>query len=260
MHRKELPLKNKRALVVGVANNRSLAWAIAPELSAQGAKIALSYQNERSAHRLNPLIELIDPVFVQPCDVADEEQLDRLFEAVETHWESFDILVHSVAFANANAMSSRLTDISRENFLAAMDVSAYSLIALTQRAEPFLRKVKGSIITLSYYGAQKVIPGYGVMGVAKSALESQVRYLAEELGCSGIRINALSAGPVKTLSAAAISAFDDKLQIAKQRAPMRDNITAEDVAAFACFLASPLSRHITGGTHYVDAGLNILGA
>jgi len=253
-------LHGKRALVVGVANEQSLAWAITEYLHAAGAEVAISYQRERRVHRLQALIDSTQPQFAQQCDVNIDADVESLFSTLSSHWDKFDILVHAVAFADLQALSNRLVDINSNDFLTCINTSVYSLIKLSQHAEKFMQDNGGSIVTLSYHGAQKVIPGYNVMGVAKAALEHAVKYLAYDLGPHKIRVNAVSAGPIKTLSSLAISGFNEKLEHSEQRSPLRNNISAYDVAALTGFLCGPGSQQITGGVHYVDSGLNILGA
>ena len=253
-------LTGKRALVMGVANNKSLAWAISEHLSACGAEVAISYQSERMAHRLQPLIDTSNIVFSQQCDVSNEEDITKLFETVNSHWDGLDILVHAIAYAGNDALSHRLIDIDKQDFLTSLDISVYSLIAVAKKAEPLMADEGGSIVTLSYHGGQKVIPHYNVMGIAKAALENTVRYLASELGSKKIRVNAVSAGPIKTLSSSAMPDINSNIELAAERAPLKENITAHDVAAMTGFLCSDDSGHMTGGVHYVDSGLNILGA
>lgn len=252
-------LENKKALVVGVANERSLAWAIAQELHKQGAKLAFNYMGEALERRVRPLAESVGADFVVPCNVSDDSQVDEMFNQVQSKWGGLDILIHSVAFANKEDLEGRFVDTSREGFKMAMDVSAYSLVALARKAEP-LMKNGGAILTLSYYGAVKVVPNYNMMGVAKAALEASVRYLAYDMGAQKIRVNAISAGAVKTLAAAGIKGFRGMLAAAEEKTPLKENIAAEDVGTMAAFLCGPHGRHITGSTIYIDSGANIMGA
>ncbi|MGE0614964.1 MAG: enoyl-ACP reductase FabI [Bacteriovoracia bacterium] len=251
--------QGKKALIVGVANERSLAWAIAEQLAAGGAQLGFTYMGEALERRVRPLAESVKSDLIEPCDVADDGQIDRLFEKVKAKWGTVDILIHSVAFANREDLEGSFTATSRKGFATAMDISAYSLVALAQRATPLMPN-GGSIVTLSYYGAEKVVPNYNVMGVAKAALEACVRYLAWDLGPKKICVNAISAGPVKTLAAAGIRDFRTMLAKAEEKTPLHENINAEDVGALAAFLCGPGGRHITGSTMYVDSGAHIMGA
>lgn len=252
-------LSGKKALIVGVANERSLAWAIAQKLSEQGAELCFTYLNEALERRVRPLADQIGAKLVEPLDAGDEAQVGALFEKLKTHWGSLDILVHSIAFANREDLEGRFVQTSRAGFQMALDVSAYSLVALCQKAEPLMQGKEASVITLSYYGAEKVVPNYNVMGVAKAALEACVRYLAYDLGSQKIRVNAISAGPVKTLAAAGIRDFRSILSKIEEKAPLKENITAEDVGELAAFLCGPGGKHITGQTLYVDSGASIMG-
>jgi enoyl-[acyl-carrier protein] reductase I len=252
--------EGKKALILGVANERSLAWAIARELHAGGAKLAFNFMGDALERRVRPLAESVLAEIVEPCNVVDDAQLDALFDRVREKWGSLDILIHSVAFANREELDGRFVNTSREGFRLALDISAYSLIAAARLAEPLMESSGGSILTLSYYGAEKVIPNYNVMGVAKAALEASVRYLAWDLGSKKIRVNAISAGPVKTLAAAGVRNFRDMLAAAGEKNPLRENISGEDVGALAAFLSGPGGKHITGTTMYVDSGAHIMGA
>lgn len=255
----ERPFEGKKALILGLANERSLAWAIAQHLHQGGAKLGFNYLGEALERRVRPLAESVQADLIEPCNVAEDSQIDSLFEKAKSKWGHLDILIHSVAFANKEDLEGRFVNTSREGFRVAMDISAYSLIAVSKRAEPLMEGRGGSIVTLSYYGAEKVVPNYNVMGVAKAALEASVRYLAYDLGAKKIRMNAISAGPVKTLAAAGIRNFRDMLASAEAKTPLRENITADDVGALAAFLCSPMGKHITGTTHYVDSGAHIMG-
>lgn len=249
---------NKKALIVGVANERSLAWAIARELHKNGYELGFTYLDERLEKRVRPLAESVNATLIEPCDVQNDQHIEQLFKTVGAKWGSVDALIHSVAFANKDELDGRFVNTTREGFRLAMDVSAFSLIPFAKHAEP-LMKNGGSIITLSYYGAEKVVPNYNVMGVAKAALEATVRYLAYDMGQNKITVNAISAGPVKTLAAAGIRNFRDMLSSAGEKTPLKENISAEDVGYLAAFLCGPGARHITGGTMYVDSGANIMG-
>jgi len=249
----------KKFIVFGVANERSLAWGITQALHREGAKLGFTYVNEAIERRLRPLAESLSSELILPCDVQSDEQLDKVFAEVESKWGSIDGVIHSVAFADGEDLKNRFSRTSRKGFQLALDVSAYSLIAVAGRAEALMRAQGGSIITLSYLGAERVVPNYNVMGVAKAALESAVRYLAADLGPQNIRVNAISAGPVKTLAASGIPHFRDMLNSFAEKAPLRRAITQEDVANSALYLLGSLSSGVTGETIYVDSGFNILG-
>ena len=249
-----------KALIVGVANERSLAWAIAQELKRLGFDLAFTYLDERMEKRVRPLAESLGSQIIEPLDVGQDAQVERLFQNLKQKWGRLDALVHSVAFANREDLEGRFVDTTREGFRMAMDVSAFSLVALAKAAEPLMSENGGAIVTLTYHGSQKVVPNYNVMGVAKAALESSVRYLASDLGPKKIRVNAVSAGAVKTLAAAGIRDFRDKLTETQNKAPLRENIDQNDVGALGAFLCAPQSKHITGSIMYVDSGLHILGA
>ena len=249
----------KKFLVFGVANERSLAWGITQALHREGAKLGFTYVNEAIERRLRPLAESLSSELILPCDVQSDEQLDKVFAEVESKWGSIDGVIHSVAFADGEDLKNRFSRTSRKGFQLALDVSAYSLIAVAGRAEALMRAQGGSIITLSYLGAERVVPNYNVMGVAKAALESAVRYLAADLGPQNIRVNAISAGPVKTLAASGIPHFRDMLNSFAEKPPLRRAITQEDVANSGLYLLGSLSSGVTGETIYVDSGFNILG-
>jgi enoyl-[acyl-carrier protein] reductase I len=251
--------ENKRALIFGVANERSIAWGISQALHAQGARLGFTFQGEVLEKRVRPLAESVASDLILSCDVTSDEQIAAVFDQVREKWGGLDVLVHSVAFANREDLDGRFIDTSRKGFLTALDISAYSLVSLARAAEPLLADSKGSIITLTYYGSEKVVQNYNVMGVAKAALEASVRYLAAELGPSGVRVNAISAGPIKTLAAAGIKGFRSILGFAAEKAPLRRNVTLEDVAGTAIFLLSDLGAGVTGEVVHVDSGYNILG-
>lgn len=251
-------LDGKVALIFGVANKNSIAWGIAQKLHAEGATIALSYAGEALKHRVTPLAEQVNCDFVEECDVTDDDALDATFAKVKDRFGKIDILVHSVAFGKREDLGGRFVDISRDGFHLSMDVSAFSLVALAKRAEPLMPD-GGSIMSLTYYAAEKVMPRYNVMAIAKSALEAMTRYLANDLGPKKIRVNAISAGPIKTLSASGVPGFRLMLKYFTHAAPLRDLVTQEDIGDTAVFLASDLSRMITGEIIYVDGGYNILG-
>jgi len=251
--------EGRRVLVFGIANERSIAWGIARAMHEQGARCAFTYAGEVLEKRVRPLAEQVGADLVLPCDVTDEAQIDAVFQQVEERWGGLDVMVHAVAYANREDLDGRFVDTSRQGFLTALEISAYSLVALTRRAAPLLVPTKGSIVTLTYYGAEKVVPNYNVMGVAKAALEAAVRYLAAELGPEGVRINAISAGAIKTLAASGVKGFRTMLAIAEERAPLRRNITLDDVAGAALYLCSELGAGVTGEVLHVDAGYHVRG-
>ncbi|MBI2298303.1 MAG: enoyl-ACP reductase [Armatimonadetes bacterium] len=251
-------LKDKLGLICNVANKRSAAWAVAAAADAQGARIAIGYLGDREKEQLEKLAEELNrPPLLVPCDVTSEEQLGQLRATLEADFGRLDFLCHAIAFASMDDLRGRFIDTSRDGFLLAQDVSAYSLAALSRTVEP-LMTAGGSISTLTYIGAVRAIPNYNVMGVAKASLEAVVRYLASELGPQGIRVNAISAGPMRTLAARAIGDFATMYNTVAERAPLRRNTTQEEVADVAVFLASDLSRGITGDVIYVDSGWHIL--
>lgn len=248
----------KRALIMGVTNARSLGWAIAQRLHDAGAELAFGYQSERLRGELEKLTQKIPNVLLYQADVTQEEEVDALFAGIRTTWGELDYLVHSIAYAPREAMEGRYIETRKADWLTALEVSAYSLVAAARGAEPLLRE-GGGIVTLTYYAAEKVVPKYNVMGVAKSALESSVRYLAYDLGKKGIRINAVSAGPVKTVAARSIPGFMSMYKRVAGMAPLGKNVTQEDVGNLGVFLLSPLAAGITGETVYVDAGFHVMG-
>jgi enoyl-[acyl-carrier protein] reductase I len=251
-------LDGRTALIFGVANDHSLAWGIAEAFHAEGAEIGFSSVESLIDKRVRPLAESIGSTFVEPCDVASDADIERVFARWgETH-DSLDILVHALAFARREELDGAFVDTSRDGFALALDISAYSLIGLARAARPFLRR-GSSVITLTYYGSEKVVANYNVMGVAKAALEASVRYLAADLGPDGIRVNAISAGPVRTLAAAGIAGFKGMYRGFAEVAPLRANIVPEDVGRSAVYLASDLSSAVTGDVLYVDGGFNIVG-
>lgn len=251
-------LAGKRALVIGVANERSIAWGIAQALAREGARMGFTYLGDALERRVRPLAESLGAEIIAPCDVGDDAQIEQLFAEVDRAWGGLDVLIHAVAFANREDLSGRFVDTSRAGFHLALDVSAYSLVALTRAALPRMTS-GGTVLTLTFAGSERVFPNYNVMGVAKAALEASVRYLAVEAGASGVRVNAISAGPIKTLSAAGITGFRQMLHVAEERAPLKRNVTAGDVGELALALAGPAGAGITGQVLYVDAGLSILG-
>lgn len=251
--------QDKRVIVFGVANERSIAWGIADAMYKHGARLAFTFAGEALEKRVRPLAESVGADLVLPCDVTDDAQIEAVFAKVGQHWGGLDVLVHAVAFANREDLEGSYLDTSRAGFKLALDVSAYSLVALARQAAPLMQPNGGSMITLTYYGAEKVVAGYNVMGVAKAALEASVRYLAADLGPQNIRINAISAGPIKTLAAAGIKGFKSILHVVEEKAPLRKNVTQEDVANTALFLCSALGAGVTGEVLHVDSGYNILG-
>lgn len=251
-------LKGKKAVICGVANNKSIAYGIAKAFVDHGAEIALSWPGEALRKRVDPIAEELGAAFTFPCDVTSDQDLANAAATVKEKWGNFDILVHAIAFANREDLQGRCLDTSREGFALALDVSAYSLIALARAFEPLINN-NGSVMTLSYYGAQKVITNYNVMGIAKAALEASVRYLAYDLGEKGIRVNAISAGPLKTLAASGISGFGKILSHIEHYTPLKKNVTIEEVGNTALFLASDLASGVTGDVLFVDAGFQTSG-
>lgn len=248
----------KTALIFGVANERSIAWGISRALHREGCELAFSYGAPPLEKRVRPLAESVGAKLVEECNVADDTAIKHLFKKVEETYGTIDVMVHSIAFADRADLQGRFVETSREGFKMALDVSAYSLVALTRAAEPLMTN-GGSILTMTYYGSVKVAPRYNVMGVAKAALEACVRYLASDLGPKGIRVNAISAGPIRTLAAAGVGGFKKILGYSERTAPLRTLVTTEDVGNTALWLLSDWSRGVTGEVTYVDAGWNILG-
>ncbi len=251
-------MAGKRGLIMGVANNRSIAWGIAKAVAAQGGEIALTYQGDALKKRVEPLAQELGSKLVLHCDVTDKESVDQLFEQIRKAWGKLDFLVHAIAFSDKNELDGRYVDTSESNFTQTMLVSCYSFTALAQRAEKLMTD-GGSMLTLTYYGAEKVMPHYNVMGVAKAALEASVRYLAADLGKGGVRVNAVSAGPIKTLAASGISDFRYILRWNEYNSPLRRTVTIEEVGASALYLLSDLSRGVTGEVHHVDSGYHVQG-
>ncbi|GIV97672.1 MAG: enoyl-[acyl-carrier-protein] reductase [NADH] [Herpetosiphonaceae bacterium] len=251
-------LEGKKALIFGVANDHSIAWGIARAFHEHGAQLAFSYASEALERRVRPLAEQVGSSFVEQCNVSDDGQIEALFEKVRDHFGSFDILIHAIAFARREELNGRFVDTSRDGFALALDISAYSLVALTRAALPLLNP-GASILTLTYYGSEKVIPHYNVMGVAKAALEACVRYLAADLGPQQIRVNAISAGPIRTLAASGVAGFRSLQRNFQEMTPLRRNIMIDDVGNTAVWLCSDLAAAVTGDIIYVDAGYNIVG-
>ncbi len=251
-------LYGKRGLILGLANNRSIAWGIAKAASSAGAELAFTYQGEAMKKRVEPLAEELKGFVCGHCDVSDSVSIDTVFREIEKKWGKLDFLVHAIGFSDKDELSGRYIDISESNFMMTMNISVYSLTALTKRAEKLMPD-GGSILTLTYYGAEKVVPNYNVMGVAKAALEASVKYLAVDLGPQNIRVNAISAGPIKTLAASGIGDFRYILKWNEYNAPLRRTVTIEEVGDSALYFLSDLSRSVTGEVHHVDSGYNIIG-
>jgi enoyl-[acyl-carrier protein] reductase I len=251
-------MAGKRGLIMGVANNRSIAWGIAKAVAAQGAEVALTYQGDALKKRVEPLAAELGSKVVLPCDVSDAASMDSLFDELTKTWGRLDFLVHAIAFSDKNELDGRYVDTTEANFTQTMLISCFSLTALAKRAEKLMTN-GGSIVTLTYYGAEKVMPHYNVMGVAKAALKASVRYLAADLGKGAIRVNAISAGPIKTLAAAGISDFRYILKWNEYNSPLRRTVTIEDVGGAGIYLLSDLSAGVTGEVHHVDAGYHVQG-
>jgi enoyl-[acyl-carrier protein] reductase I len=251
-------MRGRRGLIMGVANDRSLAWGIASACAAQGAELAFTFQGDALERRVRPLAQQVGSDLVFSCDVADEGSIDSAFAALATRWDGLDFLVHAIGFADKQYLRGRYLDTPRGAFLQAMDISCYSFTAVCQRAVPMM-KPGGSLLTLSYLGAERVVPHYNVMGVAKAALEASVRYLAADLGSAGIRCNGISAGPIKTLAASGIGDFRYILRWNQLNSPMRRNVTIEEVGGAGVYLLSDLSSGVTGEVHHVDCGYHTVG-
>ncbi|WP_298674856.1 enoyl-ACP reductase FabI [uncultured Lentibacter sp.] len=251
-------LAGKRGLIMGLANDKSIAWGIAKACADAGAELAFSYQGEALLKRVKPLAAQLGSDMVLPCDVADEASMDALFASLKDSWGEFDFVVHAIGFSDKNELRGRYVETSRDNFTMTMDISVYSFTAIMQRAEKMMRP-GGSALTLTYYGAEQVMPHYNVMGVAKAALEASVKYLAEDLGKDGIRVNAISAGPIKTLAASGIGDFRYILKWNELNSPLRRNVTIDDVGKSALYLLSDLGSGVTGENLHVDAGYHVVG-
>jgi enoyl-[acyl-carrier protein] reductase I len=250
-------MEGKRGIIFGVANDMSIAWGIARQLRAEGATLAFTYLNEALERRVRPLAESVDAELILPCDVSNDEEIEAVFKTVGDKWGEIDFVVHAIAFANREDLKHSFSQTSREGFRLAMDISAYSLVAVTRYAAPLMKK-GGSIVTMTYLGATRAVPNYNVMGVAKAALESSTRYLAAELGEKGIRVNAISAGPIRTLAASGIANFKKKISLMDDNAPLRRTVTQEEVGKSALYLRSDLGSGVTGEVHFVDAGFNFV--
>ncbi len=251
-------MEGKRGLIMGLANERSLAWGITKALADHGAELAFSYQGEALEKRVRPLAESVGSDFLIECDVSDMAGLDAAFETLAARWPTIDFVVHAIGFSDKNELRGKYVDTSLENFLLTMNISAYSFVAVTRKARAMMPN-GGSVLTLSYYGAEKVVPHYNVMGVAKAALETSVKYLAMDLGPENIRVNAISAGPIKTLAASGIGDFRYILKWNELNSPLRRNVTIEEVGGAALYMLSDLSSGVTGEIHHVDAGYNVIG-
>ena len=251
-------MAGKRGLIMGLANDKSLAWGIAKKLSEAGAELAFSYQGETMEKRVRPLAEQLGVARLFDCDVSDMGALDATFDKLAQEWPTIDFVVHAIGFSDKNELRGRFVDTSLDNFLMTMNISVYSFVAVAQRAAKMMNP-GGSMLTLSYYGAEKVIPHYNVMGVAKAALETSVQYLAVDLGRDNIRVNAISAGPIKTLAASGIGDFRLILKWNELNSPLKRNVTIDDVGGAGLYLLSDLASGVTGETHHVDAGYNVIG-
>jgi enoyl-[acyl-carrier protein] reductase I len=251
-------MAGKRGLIMGVANDRSIAWGIAKAIADQGGTLAFTYQGEALERRVRPLADSVKADLVLPCDVTDDASIDATFAAIKTKWGSLDFVVHAIAFSDKEELKGQYVDTSRGNFARTLDISCFSFTAVAQRAKDLMPN-GGSLMTLTYLGAERVMPHYNVMGVAKAALECSVRYLAADLGAQGIRVNAISAGPIKTLAASGIGDFRQILRWNELNAPLTRNVTIEDVGGAGLYFASDLSRGVTGELHHVDSGYNVVG-
>ncbi len=251
-------MEGKRGLIMGLANDKSMAWGIAKACRDAGAELAFSYQGEQLLKRVGPLAEQVGSSLVLPCDVTDEASVDALFAALEKEWGTLDFIVHAIGFSDKSQLRGRYADTTRDNFTMTMDISVYSFTSVARRAAALMPN-GGSMVTLTYYGSEQVMPHYNVMGVAKAALEASVRYLAEDFGKDGIRVNAISAGPIKTLAASGIGDFRYILKWNELNSPLRRNVTTDDVGKSALYLLSDLGSGVTGETHHVDAGYHVVG-
>jgi enoyl-[acyl-carrier protein] reductase I len=251
-------MAGKRGIVMGVANERSIAWGIASKLQSQGAELAFTYQGDALLKRVRPLAESIGSDIILPCDVTDDASIDAVFDTLQERWGKLDFLVHAIAYADKEELKGKYLNTSRDNFARSLDISCFSLTAVAQRAVPLMTD-GGSMVTLTYYGAERVMPHYNVMGVAKAALEASVRYLAADLGDRDIRVNAISAGPIKTLAASGIGDFRYILKWNEYNSPLRRNVSLDQVGGAALYLLSDLSGGVTGEVHHVDSGYHVVG-
>lgn len=252
-------LSGKKAVIFGVANDKSIAWAIARFFHEQGAELAITYAGDAQEKRVRPLAESLDAAAILPCNVASDDEIAGVFSELGKVWDGVDIVVHAVAFANKEELKGTILNTTREGFATAMDISAYSFLAIMKAAQPMMQGRGGSALALTYYGAMKVFPSYNVMGVAKAALEASVRYLSDAFGPDGTRVNAISAGPIRTLASAGVNGFHNILNHVEAKAPLRRTITQEDVAKAAVYLCSDMASGVSGEIHYVDGGYNIIG-
>jgi len=252
-------MQGKRGLIMGLANDKSLAWGIAQKLREHGAELAFSYQGEALEKRVRPLAESLGSDFLIDCDVSDMAALDNAFATLAARWPTIDFIVHAIGFSDKSELRGKFVDTSLDNFLMTMNISAYSLVAVTKRAVDMMPESGGSILTLTYYGAEKVVPHYNVMGVAKAALEASVKYLANDLGPRNIRVNGISAGPIKTLAASGIGDFRYILKWNELNSPLRRNVTIDDVGGGGLYLLSDLASGVTGEIHHIDGGYNVVG-
>ncbi len=252
-------LKGKKALIFGIANDKSIAWAIAKALHQQGAELAVTYAGDAFEKRVRPLAEELNAAMILPCNVTSDDDIKSVFNSLSSVWDGIDIIVHAVAFANKEELKGTILNTTREGFATALDISAYSFIAILKEAHSMMQGRNASALTLTYHGSTKVFPSYNVMGVAKAALEASVRYLSEAVGPDGIRVNAISAGPIRTLAAAGITGFVQILNQVEGKAPLRRITTQEDVANSAVYLCSDMASAVTGEIHYVDCGYNVIG-
>jgi len=249
-------LEGKKGLILGVANNKSIAWGVAQAAKREGATLGFNYLGDNMERRVRPLAESLDAEIIAPMDVSEDASIDAFFDTVKAQWGELDFIVHSIAFANKDALQNPFSETTRADFHLALDISAYSFIACAQRAAP-LMKAGGSMVTMSYLGAERAVPGYNVMGVAKAALEASTRYLAQDLGRSGIRVNALSAGPIRTLAASAVGDFRKLMEKSARGSMLGRNVTQDEVGNTCVYLLSDLASGVTGELHYVDAGFHI---
>ena len=251
-------MTGKRGLIMGVANDRSIAWGIARVLRKHGAELAFTYQGEALAKRVKPLADSVNSSMVFPCDVTDDESIDRVFASIGRSWDGLDFMVHAIAYSDREELKGQFLNTSRDNFVRSLDISCYSFTAVAQRAVPMMRN-GGSLLTMTYYGAERVMPHYNVMGVAKAALEASVRYLAVDLGPRGLRVNAISAGPMRTLAGSAVSNARYVFSYSRDHAPLRRAVSLEEVGSASLYFLSDLSAGVTGEVHHVDCGYNIVG-
>jgi len=252
-------LQGKKALIFGIANEKSIAWAIARAFHDQGAELAITYAGESLEKRVRPLAESLNAKAIIPCNVTSDDDIKSVFSELAKVWDGVDIIIHSIAFANKDELKGTIINTSREGFANAMDISVYSFLGIMKEAMPMLQGRNSAALTLSYYGAVKVFPGYNVMGVAKAALEASVRYLAEATGPEGVRVNGISAGPIRTLAASGVNGFIQILNHVEEKSPLRRNVTQEDVARAAVYLCSDMASGVSGEIHYVDGGYNVIG-